>query len=128
MYEQPITNNVQEMKDNLVNINNIKIKLVKANFFSYDNMYTISSFIDTPSITITSIDLGVDKVVKFYAMNMNPIVYKDIDMIMNKWLFSYMEVLKSILTEEEIEFVKSHYFLLYQKEAFPIFNTINIRI
>lgn len=128
LYEQPQVSISKEMKDDLVNINNIKIKLIQASFFSYENLSTLANFIDPQYLSIENFDLGADKVIKFKSTTMNTAVYRAIDASMLRWFASYQSILMTILTKEELEFLLSHYFMIYQKEVFSLFNLISIRI
>lgn len=115
------------MKNNLQFVNNIKIKLIKSNFLDYDNLYSITSFYNPKYLNLISIDIGIDKILKFNTVLGIHDIINYIELVIQAWFNSKKDILSNILTKEELDFILSNSKQLYQKELFPVLSTIIIR-
>lgn len=120
------------MKNDINKCNSIKIKLISNNFFDIDNLYSISDYIDKSEIVLESVDIGIDKVIKFRSLiSIKDILQNyNIPNIMRKWINSDTNrfTLRSILLEDELNFLDLHFEMFYQIETFNELNYIFIRI
>lgn len=121
-----------EMKNDITTMSDIKIKLISRDFFNMDNLFTLSEFIDLNRLSIASVDIGIDRVIKFntHIPAYDIITSYEIVTAMRNWIQSNRNqfTLRSILTEEELEFFNLHFGMFYQLETFINTNAIYIRI
>lgn len=130
MYEYPTVNTCDNMKEDLNKIIAIRIKLISNDFFNIDNLHLIRDYIDASHLNMISIDMGVDKVIKFdsYIPIQDILSNYEIPKCLRYWInsSSMRSALSSILTQEEIQFLDLHFEMLYQIETFQ--NSIYIRM
>lgn len=132
MYSKSKLNIADNMKSNIILVSEIKIKLVSNDFFNMDNLLQIGSFLDPKHLSIASVDIGIDRVIKFssYISIYEILRNHEIPIILRNWINSSNSRfnLSSILTEEELDFFTLHFEMFYQIETFPSTNTIFVRI
>lgn len=132
MYDLPKVNTANTMKNDITLASEIKIKLTSNDFFNMDNLWSIDPFLRNAFLTITSVDIGIDRVIKCktYGNVTRLIPSSEISKAIRQWITSnnIKEKLRYILTEEELNFIYSHFGLFYQIETFTDLNVIFIRI
>lgn len=132
MYDLPKPTIAADMKNDITQVSEIKIKLVSRDFFNMENLSAISIFLDTNRLRISSIDMGIDRVIKFISyINIYDILQNyEIPRILRAWinLDTTKMTLRSILTEDELNFLDLHFEMFYQIETFATTNTLFVRI
>lgn len=130
MYEYPKVTTSEDMKEDIQKMSAIKIKLVSNNIFSLNNLLLIGKYLNPTHLFITSIDIGVDRVIKLasYISIQEIITNYEIPQALRQWINSdtIRFTLFSILTDEEYHFLDLHFEMIYQIETFE--NCIYIRI
>lgn len=132
MYDLPKVNTANIMKNDITLASDIKIKLISNNFFSMDILWSISPFLNQEHLSITSVDIGIDRLIKFESyISISEIIQNyEIPRSLRQWVTSdsVKLTLSSILTEEELQFLELHFEMFYQIETFLATNTIFVRI
>lgn len=132
MYDLPKIDIANDMKKDITKTSEIKIKLISNDFFNLDNLCFIRTFLDPNRLSITSIDIGIDRVLKFTSnINIGTIIQNyEIPHILRNWINSSInrKLLLTILTEEELEFFDLHFEMFYQIETFNATNILFVRI
>ena len=132
MYDLPKVNTANTMKNDITLATDIKIKLISNDFFNMDCLWSINQFLNPAHLSITSVDIGIDRLIKFESyIRISEIIQNyEIPQSLRQWITSdpIKITLKSILTEEELKFLELHFEMFYQIETFLATNTIFIRV
>ena len=132
MYDLPKVNTANTMKNDITLASDIKIKLISNDFFNMDNLWSINPFLNPEHLSIASVDVGIDRIIKFNTyINIYDIIQNyEIPQSLRAWITSdsVKITLRSILTAEELQFLDLHFEMFYQIETFLATNTIFIRI
>ena len=132
MYDLPKVNTANTMKNDITLASDIKIKLISNDFFNMDILWSISPFLNQEHLSITSVDIGIDRLIKFESyISISEIIQNyEIPRSLRAWITSdsVKMTLRSILTEEELQFLELHFEMFYQIETFLATNAIFVRI
>lgn len=121
-----------DMKNDINTATDIKIKLISNGFFNMDNLWSLSNYLNPTIAKLSVVDIGIDRIIKFETF------IPTYDIIKNYEIVQVMRCLinddrnrislRSILTEEELQFLDFHFEMLYTIESFPNTNAIYVRI
>lgn len=132
MYDLPKVNTANTMKNDITLASDIKIKLISNDFFNMDILWSISPFLNQEHLSIASVDIGIDRLIKFESyISISDIIQNyEIPRSLRQWITSdsVKMTLRSILTEKELQFLELHFEMFYQIETFLATNTIFVRI
>jgi len=132
LYDLPKVNTANTMKNDITLASDIKIKLISNDFFNMDILWSISPFLNQEHLSITSVDIGIDRLIKFESyISISEIIQNyEIPRSLRAWITSdsVKMTLRSILTEEELQFLELHFEMFYQIETFLATNAIFVRI